>query len=115
MNVCINCLGLCDSNGNDKVFIACFQVDNRYHILEGGPYSIENIKQGTGILIGMINAVHNNHPGWTTDMVLKGGICAYNSGVFNVQTYENMDEGTTGHDYSNDVTARSQYYRDNGY
>ena len=48
-------------------------------------------------------------------MDLKGGICAYNSGVSNVQTYENMDFGTTGGDYSNDVTARSQFFKANDY
>ena len=71
--------------------------------------------QGTQILIDMINGVRNKHSDWTADMALKGGICAYNSGVSNVRTYKNMDVGTTGGDYSNDVTARSQYYKNNGY
>ena len=90
-------------------------MDNRYHTLQGGPYSLEHIKQATGILIDMINRVGRKHRDWTADMILKGGICAYNSGVSNVQTYVNMDVGTTGNDYANDVTARAQYYRRNGY
>jgi len=63
----------------------------------------------------MIKGVARKHGDWTTDMDLKGGICAYNSGIGNVQTYKNLDVGTTGGDYSNDVTARSQFYKDNGY
>lgn len=109
-----NLLTIYKSKGSNITFYRT-QVDDRYHTLEGGPYSYENILQGTEILIDMINGVAQKHRTWTTDMNLKGGICAYNSGVSNVQTYENMDEGTTGNDYSNDVTARSQYYSDNGY
>ena len=48
-------------------------------------------------------------------MVLKGGISAYNAGVSNVQSYDRMDVGTTGNDYSHDTVARAQYYRDQGY
>ncbi|CAK8673884.1 unnamed protein product [Clavelina lepadiformis] len=104
-----------DGFGSDGHGYGLMQVDDRYHTLKGGPYSLEHIEQGTGILIDMINGVEVKHRDWTQDMALKGGICAYNSGVSNVQTYENMDVGTTGNDYSNDVTARSQYYKENGY
>jgi len=99
----------------DVIFAQSMQVDDRYHTLQGGPFSYQNILQGTGILIDMINGVANKHSDWTQNMVLKGGICGYNSGVSNVETYENMDVGTTGNDYSNDVTARAQYYYRNGY
>lgn len=69
-----------------------------------------------GILIDMINGVANKHPTWTQDQQLKGGISAYNAGVGNVDTYSGMDVGTTGGDYSNDVAARSQWYKnDAGY
>ncbi|CAK8692293.1 unnamed protein product [Clavelina lepadiformis] len=101
--------------GSDGHGYGLMQVDDRYHQIQGGPYSLDNIMQGTQILIDMINGVQSKHRDWTQDMDLKGGICAYNSGVSNVQTYDNMDVGTTGNDYSNDVTARAQYYEENGY
>ncbi|CAK8692296.1 unnamed protein product [Clavelina lepadiformis] len=99
--------------GSDGHGYGLMQVDDRYHQIQGGPYSLDNIMQGTQILIDMINGVQSKHRDWTQDMDLKGGICAYNSGVSNVQTYDNMDVGTTGNDYSNDVTARAQYYKEN--
>uniref|UniRef100_A0A673FLR1 Uncharacterized protein n=1 Tax=Sinocyclocheilus rhinocerous TaxID=307959 RepID=A0A673FLR1_9TELE len=47
--------------------------------------------------------------------VCFGGISAFNAGVMNVQTYERMDVGTTGGDYSNDVVARAQWFKSKGY
>ncbi len=46
---------------------------------------------------------------------VSGGISAYNAGVKNVRTYERMDVGTTGGDYSNDVVARAQWFKSKGY
>ena len=40
---------------------------------------------------------------------LPGGVAAYNFGVGNVQSWANLDVGTTGGDYSNDVIARAQW------
>lgn len=37
-----------------------------------------------------------------------GGVAAYNFGVSNVRSWEGLDRGTTGNDYSNDVMARAQ-------
>lgn len=50
-------------------------------------------------------------------MSLSGGIAAYNAGVSKVKSYENVDEGTTGGDYANDVVARAQWFKtvENGY
>jgi len=101
--------------GGDGHGYGLMQVDDRYHTIEGGPYSIDNIRQGTQILIDMINCVKSNHRTWTQDQDLKGGLSAYNAGCGNVQSYEGMDVGTTGNDYGNDVTARSQWYKQNGY
>ncbi|XP_019632064.1 PREDICTED: lysozyme g-like [Branchiostoma belcheri] len=81
----------------------------------GGPRSIEHIRQATDILIEKIKGIQNNFPDWTPEQQLKGGIAAYNIGVKQVWTYENMDEGTTGDDYANDVVARAQWYKQNGY
>ena len=59
--------------------------------------------------------VKSNHKSWTQDQDLKGGLSAYNAGCGNVQSYDGMDIGTTGDDYGNDVAARSQWYKQNGY
>ena len=47
--------------------------------------------------------------------VSAGGIAAYNQGDGNVHSYSQVDGCTTGGDYSNDVTARAQWYKDHGY
>ncbi|MFP2930943.1 peptidoglycan-binding protein [Pyxidicoccus sp. 3LG] len=84
------------------------QVDHRYHKTRGGPFSAEHIDQAAGILKGMLNQVKAKHPDWSEAQQLRGAVAAYNSGVGNVQTIKNMDVGTTGNDYSNDVWARAQ-------
>ncbi|KAI8514393.1 hypothetical protein Bbelb_087170 [Branchiostoma belcheri] len=91
------------------------QVDRRYHTPVGGPYSTEHMKQATQILIDTINCVKNEHSDWTAEMALKGGISGYNAGCDNVQTYEGMDVGTTFDDYANDVVARAQWLRGQGF
>ncbi|MFL5344075.1 MAG: peptidoglycan-binding protein [Hyalangium sp.] len=84
------------------------QVDKRYHKLEGGPHSTAHIEQAAGILKADLNAVKKAHPSWPPEQQLRGAVAAYNSGAGNVQTIKNMDVGTTGNDYSNDVWARAQ-------
>jgi hypothetical protein len=42
-----------------------------------------------------------------------GALAAYNKGDNVVHSYNNVDENTTGKDYSNDVVARAQWYWDN--
>ncbi|KAL7886149.1 hypothetical protein AOLI_G00064440 [Acnodon oligacanthus] len=91
------------------------QVDKRYHTPRGAWNSEEHITQGTEILIDSIKAIQRKFPNWPKEHQFKGGISAYNAGVGNVQTYEGMDIGTTGNDYSNDVVARAQWYKRNGY
>lgn len=46
-------------------------------------------------------------------IVFAGAIAAYNMGDGNVHSYESVDANTTGKDYSNDVVARAQWYKDN--
>ncbi|TRY83937.1 hypothetical protein DNTS_014668 [Danionella cerebrum] len=77
------------------------QVDKRYHKLVGAWDSEEHLTQGTEILISFIKDIRTKFPQWTQDQCFKGGISAYNAGVKNVRTYENMDVGTTGgqHDH----------------
>nr|XP_019939489.1 PREDICTED: lysozyme g [Paralichthys olivaceus] len=85
------------------------------HTAVGGWDSEDHLRQATGILVTFIERIRTKFPGWSKEKQLKGGIAAYNMGDKNVHSYEGVDENTTGRDYSNDVTARAQWYRDNGY
>ncbi|XP_035171753.1 lysozyme g [Oxyura jamaicensis] len=91
------------------------QVDRRSHNPQGTWNGEVHITQGTTILINFIKRIQNKFPRWTKDQQLKGGISAYNAGDRNVQSYARMDIGTTHDDYANDVVARAQYYKQNGY
>ncbi|XP_039264538.2 lysozyme g-like [Styela clava] len=84
-----------DGFGFDRSGFGLMQVDRRFHRPQGGAFSQTHINQGTKILIDMINGVKNKHPSWSQDMALKGGISAYNAGVRNVYSYNNVDDGTT--------------------
>ncbi|XP_028260538.1 lysozyme g-like [Parambassis ranga] len=91
------------------------QVDIRYHTRQGAWDSEEHLRQGTGILVDFITKISNKFRSWTNEQKLKGGIAAYNAGDGNIHSYENVDERTTGKDYSNDVVARAKWYKRNGY
>ncbi|ROL47203.1 Lysozyme g [Anabarilius grahami] len=97
----------------DLIFL--ITVDKRYHTPEGAWDSEQHVTQGTKILIDSIKEIKAKFPQWTQEQCFKGGISAYNAGVKNVRTYERMDVGTTGGDYSNDVVARAQWYKSKGY
>ncbi|XP_043561105.1 lysozyme g-like 1 [Chiloscyllium plagiosum] len=99
-------------NGNA---LGLMQVDKNYHTVVGDWDSVEHLQQGTEILTGMIKSIAAKFPTWTKEQQLKGGISAYNAGTINVRTYSSMDIGTTGNDYANDVTARAQWLKNNGY
>ncbi|XP_030650181.1 lysozyme g-like 1 [Chanos chanos] len=106
---------LVDGWGDHGNGFGLMQVDKRYHKLRGAWDSEEHVTQGTEILIDSIKAIQRKFPNWPKEHQFKGGISAYNAGVRNVRTYERMDIGTTGNDYSNDVVARAQWYKRNGY
>ncbi|KPP58167.1 Lysozyme g-like, partial [Scleropages formosus] len=90
------------------------QIDKRSHKnLEGLWNSEAHVRQGTQILVDFIKGVSVKFPKWPKEHVLKGGIAAYNFGIRNVQTYERLDIGTTNNDYSNDVVARAQWFKNN--
>ncbi|KAG9349066.1 hypothetical protein JZ751_029384 [Albula glossodonta] len=94
------------------------QVDRRYYPepeKTGEWNSEEHINQGTEILIGFIKKIQAKFPSWSKEQQFKGGISAYNAGPGNVQTYEGMDIGTQGDDYANDVVARAQWFKMNGF
>ncbi|XP_062856952.1 lysozyme g-like isoform X2 [Trichomycterus rosablanca] len=106
---------LVDGWGDHGKAFGLMQIDKRYHTPRGTWNSEEHLTQGTEILIDLIRAIQRKFPSWPKEHQFKGGISAYNAGVGNVRTYENMDVGTTGNDYANDVVARAQWYKRNGY
>ncbi|XP_078268055.1 lysozyme g-like isoform X2 [Rhinoraja longicauda] len=91
------------------------QVDKRHHTITGTWNSREHVMQATQILIDMIKAIRQKFPSWTREQQLKGGISAYNMGPGNVLSYEEVDNRTTGKDYSNDVVARAQWLNGQGF
>ncbi|XP_017547468.1 lysozyme g-like [Pygocentrus nattereri] len=106
---------LVDGWGDHGNGFGLMQVDKRHHIPRGAWNSEQHVTQGTEILIDSIKAIQRKFPNWPKEHQFKGGISAYNAGVRNVRTYERMDIGTTGNDYSSDVVARAQWYKRNGY
>nr|XP_020516296.1 lysozyme g-like isoform X1 [Labrus bergylta] len=113
------------------------------HTAQGAWDSEEHLRQATGILVHFIGRISTKFPNWSPEQKLKGlfhsptkltqkhnplhtnglilcvfnspgGIAAYNMGDGNVHSYENVDDHTTGRDYSNDVVARAQWYRNHG-
>ncbi|XP_060883596.1 LOW QUALITY PROTEIN: lysozyme g-like, partial [Labrus mixtus] len=81
---------------------------------EGAWDSEEHLRQATGILVHFMEQIKKKISNWSPEQKLKGGIAAYNMGDGNVHSYENVDGHTTGRDYSNDVVARAQWYRNHG-
>ncbi|XP_036380034.1 lysozyme g-like [Megalops cyprinoides] len=104
-----------DGWGDHGNAFGLMQIDKRYHTPVGKWDSEEHLNQGTEILIDLIKQIQNKFKDWPKEHQFKGGISAYNAGVKNVRTYERMDVGTTGDDYSNDVVARAQWFKNNGY
>ncbi|XP_068583359.1 lysozyme g-like [Cebidichthys violaceus] len=84
------------------------------HTARGGWDSEEHLCQGTEILVHFIKRIRNKFSNWSAEEQLKGGIAAYNMGDGNVHSYGGVDENTTGRDYSSDVVARAQWYKNNG-
>uniref|UniRef100_UPI0037E8884F lysozyme g-like isoform X1 n=2 Tax=Semicossyphus pulcher TaxID=241346 RepID=UPI0037E8884F len=82
------------------------------HEPEGEWDSKEHLSQATGILVEFIEKIQEKFKGWSKEEQLKGGIAAYNMGDGNVKSHD-VDKYTTGGDYSNDVVARAQWYREN--
>jgi hypothetical protein len=89
------------------------QVDMRFHRIAGAasPTSHAHLLQGAGILRRALVQVVRKHPSWPPEKQLEGALCAYNSGVNNVQTLIGMNRGTTHNDYGADTLARAQWYQ----
>ncbi|KAE8587753.1 hypothetical protein XENTR_v10022093 [Xenopus tropicalis] len=91
------------------------QVDKNYHTPKGKWDSEEHLDQATGILVEFILGSRKKFPGLTPEQHLKVGIAAYNCGLNRVDNYAHADMHTTGRDYSSDVLARAQWYKNNGF
>ncbi|XP_071388819.1 lysozyme g-like [Centroberyx affinis] len=91
------------------------QVDKRWHEPRGGWDSEEHISQGIDVFKGSYSDIEGRHPSWSKEQKLKGALSAYNMGAGSVDSYGGVDARTTGRDYANDVTARSQYFKKHGY
>ncbi|XP_037327433.2 lysozyme g-like [Pungitius pungitius] len=83
------------------------------HTKRGDWDSEEHLSQAAEILVLFIGRIRDKFPGWSVEQQLKGGIAAYNMGDGNVHSYDQVDARTTGEDYSNDVVARAQWYKNN--
>jgi hypothetical protein len=102
--------GMLDANGLGERG-ECFglmQLESRYHPPRGGAHSPEHIEQAARVLERLLEAVKAKHPGWPAEQQLRGAVVAYDSSMDTVRTIRDMDRGTTGDDYSNDVWARAQ-------
>ncbi|KAM7394042.1 hypothetical protein PAMP_020867 [Pampus punctatissimus] len=103
----------CGDGGNA---FGLMQIDKRWHTPRGKWDSQEHIEQGIEILKGCHTDVANKFPYWSNNQKLKGSLAAYNMGAVNMSSsYDNVDGHTFGRDYANDVTARAQYYENNGF
>ncbi|CAI9575068.1 unnamed protein product [Staurois parvus] len=91
------------------------QVDKRYHILQGAWDSEAHIAQAVDILISTYNQIKQKFPGRSKEVILKGSYCWIQRGVGNVKDINDVDRYTTGKDYANDVVARAQFFKSNGY
>ncbi|XP_036373281.1 lysozyme g-like [Megalops cyprinoides] len=107
--------GLKNGWGDHGNAYGLMQVDKNYHTPQGRWDSEEHITQATRILVSSINDVKRNHPDWSQEQCLKGGLAAYNKGPNAVKSYREVDAQTTDRDYSNDVVARAQFYKSQGY
>ncbi|KAJ8358888.1 hypothetical protein SKAU_G00154130 [Synaphobranchus kaupii] len=90
-------------------------VDKRRHTPEGGWDSEQHLNQGTEILVSSIKQIQVKFASWSKEQQLKGGLAAYNMGASNVPSYQGIDSNTHMKDYSNDVVARAQFYKRNGF
>ncbi|XP_030207911.1 lysozyme g-like isoform X1 [Gadus morhua] len=91
------------------------QIDKRHYDIpkHHGWDSETHLDYATQILVTFIGRIKRKFPSWTAEEQLKGALAAYNKGDGVVHSYKNVDENTTGKDYSNDVVARAQWYWDN--
>ncbi|KAM4603878.1 lysozyme g-like [Polymixia lowei] len=107
--------GLNNGWGDHGNAFGLMQVDKNWHTPRGAWDSEEHISQGIEIFKGSYSDIGRKFPQWNSDQKLKGALAAYNMGAGSVDSYEGVDARTTGRDYANDVTARSQFFKKHGY
>ncbi|XP_040192290.1 lysozyme g-like isoform X1 [Rana temporaria] len=104
-----------DGWGDHNNGFGLMQVDKRYHTPKGTWYSETHIAQAVDIFNSTYNQIEKKFPGQPKEGLLKGAIAGYNTGAGNVRDLNNVDQCTTGNDYGNDVVARAQFFKSNGY
>ncbi|XP_025083605.1 glycine, glutamate and proline-rich protein-like isoform X2 [Pomacea canaliculata] len=101
-----------DGYGDSRKAWGVLQCDlskSKLPCLDCGPRTCCHIDMMVGkVLIPFIKEVSTKFRGWSAEQKIQGGVAAYNFGVTNVRSWEGLDKGTTGNDYSNDVMARAQ-------
>lgn len=90
------------------------QVDKNAHPIHGrsDPAGEDHVEQATGILVKNLETMLSSprYDTWKDSSLLQGAAAAYNFGIDDVRTEENIDSGTTGDDYGSDVLARAKFY-----
>jgi membrane-bound lytic murein transglycosylase MltF len=93
----------------EKKAYGVMQIDERYHKRRGRtPDSQAHINQAAEILSKNKKEIDKRFPKWTEEQRMRGAVAAYNMGTGNVRTWNNLDVGTTGGDYSKDVMLRAR-------
>jgi len=105
----LNAMGYDDENQDFGVM----QVNQNYHQLEGtdAPDSRAHIDQAAGILRDNKRQMDKKFPKWSDEERWRAAIAAYNMGASNVKSREQVDKGTTGGDYSQDVLIRARAFK----
>jgi hypothetical protein len=108
--------------GDNGHAFGIMQVDERsHHPLEGppDPRSQEHIDQAAEILAQAFREARAKFDDRGTKAKygnqllvrqLQAAVAAYNCGIGAVHSIDTADDHTTGHDYSNDVWVRAQFY-----
>lgn len=96
--------------GDNNNAYGLMQIDKRYHSIDAKK-GVDNIDAGTKILSENLKKIEKKFPNWTKEQQLQGAVAAYNFGVKNVKTWENLDKGTAGNNYSEDVMRRAEHLK----
>jgi hypothetical protein len=88
------------------------QIEASSHSIQGqpDPASQEHIDQAASILSNFYKNMQMKFAYAPRARQLQAAVACYNFGEKNSQTIENLDHGTHGNDYSNDVWTRALYY-----
>ena len=76
---------------------------------------MEYLKNGIDELIRLIDQTVIIHDQWTYEQQTRGGIAAWDCGLYSIGNVESIDYFTVGRDFSSDIFSRAQYFAENGY